>query len=143
MGAPPIPTHQPTKPTTEAVTLEVTLNAPTMALLRGMSAQILEIKELMIKMSGTTDTIANELTNLTTDVTNETSVEASAITLINGIPALIAAAVAAAQGAGATPAQLAAFATLGQQITASSANLAAAVTANTPAAPAAGTTTGA
>jgi len=143
MGVPPIPTRQPTKPTPEAVTLEVTLNAPTMALLRGMSAQILEIKELMIKMSGTTDTIANELTNLTTDVTNETSVEASAITLINGIPALIAAAVAAAQGAGATPAQLAAFATLGQQITASSANLAAAVTANTPAAPAAGTTTGA
>ena len=143
MGVPPIPTRQPTKPTPEAVTLEVTLNAPTMALLRGMSAQILEIKELMIKMSGTTDTIANELTNLTTDVTNETSVEASAITLINGIPALIAAAVAAAQGAGATPAQLAAFATLGQQITASSANLAAAVTANTPAAPAAGTTAGA
>ena len=133
------PTQRPQRPAspTEAVTLVVTLDAPTMALLRGMSAQILELKELVTKMSGTTDTIANELTSLTTDVTNETTVEASAITLINGIPALIQAAVAAAQGAGATPAQLAAFATLGQQITTSSASLAAAVTANTPAAPAA------
>ncbi len=70
-----------------------------------------------------------------TSVATETAVEQSAITLINGIPAMIAAAVATATAAGATPEQLAAFDAIGAQLSASSASLAAAVTANTPAAP--------
>lgn len=83
-------------------------------------------------MSGTADTIAAELSNLTATVTSEVGVENSAIALINGIPALIQAAVAAAAGAGATPEQLAAFGTLNSQIQASSTALAAAVTAQSP-----------
>lgn len=69
-------------------------------------------------------------------VTQETTVDQSAITLIQGIPALIAAAVATAAAAGATPAQLQAFDTLSAQITANATGLAAAVTSGTPAAPA-------
>lgn len=78
----------------------------------------------------------DQITALTNDVTQETTVEQSAITLINGIPALIANAVAQAQAAGATPAQLQALTDLGTKITASSAALGTAVTTNTPAAPA-------
>jgi len=79
----------------------------------------------------------DQITALTNDVTQETTVEQSAITLINGIPALIASAVATAQAAGATPAQLQAITDLGTKITANSAALSTAVTAGTPAAPAA------
>ena len=71
---------------------------------------------------------------LQTTVANETTVEQSAIKLITGIPALIAQAVADAQSKGATPEQLAALTALGSSITSSSASLADAVTANTPAA---------
>lgn len=74
----------------------------------------------------------DQIVALQADVAQETTVEASAITLINGIPALIANAVAAAQAAGATPAELASLTALGTAITNSSAGLAAAVTANTP-----------
>jgi len=86
--------------------------------------------QLQVKiMSGSVDAA---IANLTTQVEAETSVNASAITLINGFPAMIAAAVAAAQAAGATPAQLAAFDALGSSIQANADSLAAAVTTNTP-----------
>lgn len=73
--------------------------------------------------------IASILTDLQTKVAAEITVDNSAITLINGIPALIAAAVA---NAGLTPTQAQAFTDLGNQIAASSGSLGAAVTANTP-----------
>jgi len=84
-------------------------------------------------MSTAANALDAQIANLTADVAAETTVEQSAITLINGIPTLIANAVAAAQAAGATPAELAALTALGTSITNSRAGLAAAVTANTPA----------
>ncbi len=75
------------------------------------------------------------ISDLTAAVTKETTVEASAVVLLNGIPALIAKAVADATAAGATPTELASLNALGVAIAASSAPLAAAVTANTPPAP--------
>lgn len=74
---------------------------------------------------------------LTADVQAETTANQGAITLINGFAAQLAAAVAAAQSAGATPAQLQALSDLSASIEANSSALASAVTANTPAAPAA------
>jgi hypothetical protein len=70
--------------------------------------------------------------NLQAAVTAETTVEASAVTLIDGFAAQLAAAIAAANNG-----DSAALPALQAQIAASSATLAAAVTANTPAAPAA------
>jgi hypothetical protein len=96
-----------------------------------LTALIQSIKEDIRIMS--TD-VNSALLALQADVTQETTVDQSAITLIQGIPALIAAAVAKAQAAGATPAQLASFDQLGAQITANATGLATAVTAGTPSA---------
>lgn len=79
--------------------------------------------------------VGDALTQLQADVAAETTVDQSVLTLLAGIPAQIAAAVAAATAAGATPDQLAAFDTLATSIETNSTSLAAAVTANTPAAP--------
>lgn len=68
---------------------------------------------------------------LTTDVTAETTVVDSAVTLINGIPKLIADAVETALAAGATPAQLQAITDVQTTIEKKSSELAAAVAANT------------
>lgn len=67
------------------------------------------------------------LTDLQAAVAANTSVEASAVTLIQGLAAQIAAAVASNDSA--------ALETLAGQLTASSSALATAVSANTPAAP--------
>lgn len=91
---------------------------------------ILAIQQKEMTMSGT---LASAIQALTAEVAQETTVEQSAIELISGIPGLIAAAIAQAQAAGATPAQLQAITDAVSQITASSTSLAAAVTANTPA----------
>ena len=78
------------------------------------------------------------IAKLQADVTAEATVEQSAITLLNGIPKLIADAVSAALAQGATPAQLKALTDLSASIEANTTGLSAAVTANTPAAPPAG-----
>lgn len=80
--------------------------------------------------------IDDELTALQAQVATDTTVEQSAVTLINGISAQIAAAVAAAQAAGATPAQLAEITAITTSLGTNNTALAAAVAANTPAAPA-------
>lgn len=72
------------------------------------------------------------LTDLQAQVTQNTTVEGSAVTLIQGIAAQISAALAAAPG---TPDP--ALVTLTSQLQASATALAAAITANTPAATAA------
>lgn len=64
---------------------------------------------------------------LQTDVANESTVVDGAVTLIEGIPALIQAAVTAALAAGATPAQLASFNALNDAIVSKASQLAAAV----------------
>jgi hypothetical protein len=79
----------------------------------------------------------DQITALTAQVQANTTVENSALVLIQGFSATLAAAVAAAQAAGATPAQLQSLTDLGTAIKASDDALAAAVAANTPAAPAA------
>lgn len=68
--------------------------------------------------------MSKELDDLTAEVAANNAIEESAITLINGLAAQIAA-------AGTDPAKLQA---LTDSLTAESANLAAAITANTPAA---------
>lgn len=71
------------------------------------------------------------IADLTAEVTESVTVEESAVTLINGIPALIDNAVAKAIAAGATPAQLGALTGLSQQLKAEATKLSAAVVANT------------
>jgi len=78
--------------------------------------------------------IDDELAAVQANVTDSGTVIDSAVVLINGIGAQVAAAVAAAIAAGATPAELQAVTDLGTAITAKSGQLAAAVAANTPAA---------
>jgi hypothetical protein len=83
-------------------------------------------------MSGTTDTLTAEIAALQADVAADATVEASAVTLIDGFAAQLAAAVAAAVAAGATPDQLSSLNALHTSIEANSAGLSAAVAANTP-----------
>lgn len=89
------------------------------------------LEPFFIRLQQLERNIMSALTDLQTAVTNEDTVIASAVTLIQGIPALITA-------AGTDPAALA---KLTSDINAQAQSLAAAVTANTPAAnpPAAGT----
>jgi hypothetical protein len=85
-------------------------------------------------MNTAVDSLDSEITALQADVTAQTTVNASAVALLEGIPGLIQTAVTAALAAGATPAQLASVKAVGDSIITNSAALAAAVTANTPAA---------
>lgn len=81
------------------------------------------------------DTLQSAIDQLRQDVEAQTTVTQSAVTLINGIPALIADAIAKSQAAGATAEQLQALHDLDSQIQAASQGLAAAVSANTTATP--------
>jgi chromosome segregation ATPase len=74
----------------------------------------------------------DDIAALQAEVAQETSVTESAIALLDGIPKMIADAVAAAQAAGATPEQLAAIEALSTSLQTQTTNLAAAVAANTP-----------
>lgn len=76
-----------------------------------------------------------EIAALQAEVTAQTTVDQSALTLIQGFGARLDAAVAAATAAGATPAQLASITALTASIKANDDALAAAVLAGTPAAP--------
>lgn len=119
------------------ISFDVTLHLPDLeTAIRSAVVLLQEINQGVKAVSGAQDTIAAELTNLTATVLAETTVTQAAVALLNGIPAMITAAVDAATAAGATPAQLAAFATLNDTIAANSTTLAAAVTANTAAPPA-------
>ncbi len=71
-----------------------------------------------------------EIAALTAQVATDTTVEGSAVTLIQGFAKQLAAAVAAATANGATPAQLASLTALGTTVETNSAALAAAVAAN-------------
>ena len=86
-------------------------------------------------MSTATNALDTEIAALQVAVANETTVDQSAITLINGIPGLIQSAVTQALAAGATTEELAALTTLQATIAQNATGLTAAVTANTPAAP--------
>ena len=75
------------------------------------------------------------ITDLTADVEAQKTVVASAVTYIKGVPALIQAAIDNATSAGATPAQMQAFNDLKASMETETADLQAALTANTPTLP--------
>jgi hypothetical protein len=93
-----------------------------------------DLERLEIELMTVETNLDAQIADLTTSVQNETTVSASALTLIQGIPALIAAAIASATAAGATPTQLQAISDLQTTLDANDTTLAAAVTAGTPAA---------
>jgi hypothetical protein len=109
--------------------------------LTALTAAVIGLRKDIQTMSGTQNQLDAEIADLQAKVEAETGVTQSAVTLLNGIPALIATAVAQAQAAGATDAQLAAMKALGNTIAQNTGGLAGAVEANTsppaPAAPAA------
>jgi hypothetical protein len=91
------------------------------------------------KVIAMSEVIAQKLAALTTVVTRLGTIEQSVLTFVEGIPALIAEAVTQAEAAGATPEQLASFDTLTQALDDGATQVAAAITANTPAAGTGGT----
>jgi hypothetical protein len=119
--------------------IKITLTEETAAsadALAPLLAAITALQKDVQAMSGTQSALDQAIASLQAQVTQETTVNQSAVTLLNGIPALIQAAVSQAQAAGATPAQLQALTDLGTTIASNTSGLSAAVTANTPAAPA-------
>ena len=93
---------------------------------------IADIKRILQTMSQAID---DAIAKLQASVTNLTAVDTSAVALISGFKAQLDAAVAAAQAAGATLAELQSLSDLSASIDSSTQSLAAAVQANTPAAP--------
>jgi hypothetical protein len=110
----------------DALTINVVHTVSADAALKSMFQSLIED---FAKMS---NTVQQAIDALTADVAQETTVNQSAIALIQGVPALITAAIAAASAAGATPAQLAAFDALNTSLAVNTSALAAAVTAGTP-----------
>lgn len=97
-----------------------------------------DLEELEKELMTVETNLDAQIADLTTSVQNETTVSNSALTLIQGISAQIAAAVAAASSAGATTTQLQALSNLQATLDDNDTTLAAAVTANTSAATTAG-----
>lgn len=110
------------------------------AILIGIRCDVRKLNKQNNKIMALETTLDKQIADLQTEVTNETAVEQAALKLIQGIPALIAAAIASAQAAGATTAQLQAISDLQDKLAANDSELSAAVTANTPAAPTAAPT---
>jgi hypothetical protein len=102
--------------------------------LNTIQGQLQQILSGETKIMATGTSLDAQIEALRQDVKSETDADQSAITLIQGIPELITAAVAKAQAAGATPAQLQAISDLGKALTSNASQLGAAVVANTSAA---------
>jgi hypothetical protein len=100
------------------------------ALLHGQLAITTQLSALEKRMAA----IDDQITALTAEVTRNTTVEKSALALIQGFSAQLTAAVNAALAAGATPAELAALTALDTTLKANDDELAAAISQNTPAA---------
>lgn len=92
--------------------------------------QLDRIEALLISLLQKETAMAKTIQDLTNDVANEQTVEASAITLLNGLTASIA----ALKTQGTDPATAAAIDALASQVETNTAGLSAAVTTNTPAA---------
>ena len=94
--------------------------------LTGTNAYLIHLnKRILAKIATTGEVMSKELDDLTAEVANATTIEQSAITLIQGLAAQLAA-------AGSDPVKLQA---LHDSLVAEDAALAAAIAANTPAAP--------
>ena len=115
-----------------SITLDINLTVhfqPDSATVSSLSQILAGVARLETKMAALDD----QITALTAQVAANTSVENSALVLINGFAAQLATAVAAAAAAGATPTQLKSLTDLGTAIKTSDDALAAAVAANTTA----------
>ena len=93
------------------------------------------LHEILKEIRHMSDNFGNELTRLQADVSAQGTVIASATTAFQGLAAQLAAAEEAARNAGATDAQIASVAAVRQGLESNTAALAAAIPANTPAAP--------
>lgn len=101
----------------------------------GFHELLTEVRELRAEMRNFMAAIDDKIAALQAEVTRETTIEKSAVALIQGISGQIAAAVQAALAAGATTAQLQSLTDLQTTLAANDDELSAAVTANTPATP--------
>ena len=99
-----------------------------------LEALVAQLEGLITRMEKAMSQLDDDIAALTAEVAHLTSVDASAEALIAGIPQLITDAVNKALAAGATPQQLQALTDLTTAIKDQDDKLAAAVTANTPAA---------
>lgn len=104
-------------------------------LLNGVSARLDIIISNQQKEQATVSKLDDQVVSLTAEVAKYTSVEQSAVALLNGIKAQIAKAVQDAMAAGATTGQLASIQAVQDSVTANTTALAAAVAANTPVPP--------
>jgi hypothetical protein len=102
--------------------------------LQGIDKKLDQLLKGQQTMSSAANTLAQVLANLQAEVANNTTVESSALTLVQAIPTMIQNAVTQALAEGATGQQLSSFNTLITQLQQNDTNLAAAVTVNTPAA---------
>jgi hypothetical protein len=100
-----------------------------------MAILLINQRSQHIKLMAKFNTVQEAFDALTAEVAKNTTVEKSALALIQGFAAQLAAAVAAAQAAGATAAQLQGFSDLQDTLTANDTELAAAVQAGTSANP--------
>jgi hydroxymethylglutaryl-CoA reductase len=98
------------------------------------STQNQAIASLTARINIMSTTLQSGIDTLTAEVTRQTTVNASALALINGFSARLQAAIDAATAAGASPAQTAQLTALATTLTSNDDALAAGVTANTPAA---------
>lgn len=105
--------------------------------LGGLDAKVDRVLSLLRSLTAMANTTDAAITKLQADVAALTTAEQAAAALLQGLKQQLDAALAAAQNAGATPAQLQALSDLSASIEAQTAGLAQAVAANTPPAPAA------
>lgn len=91
------------------------------------------VQKLIERIDKMDNAIQAKIDKLTADVAAETKVEQSAVVLIGGLSQQLKDALAAAKTAGASDDQLASFDALDASLSGSTADLAAAVAANTPA----------
>ena len=90
-----------------------------------------DLEEMEKRIMALKSTLDEQVAALAVEVTNGTTVKNSVVTLIQGIPALIAAAIAKALAAGATPAQLQAISDLQDTLANNDTVMATAVVAGT------------
>ncbi len=120
----------------EDVHIHLHLDALTINVVHGADESLKTlINSIKLEIKQMADSLQAALDELTQDVAELTSVDQSAVALIQGFSARLDAAVAAAQAAGATPAQLASFTDLNAQVKQRTTELASAVSAGTSAAP--------
>ncbi len=100
----------------------------------GNSKLLAEILKHLVELGAKMSQLDDQITALTAQVAANTNVEKSALVLIQGFSTRLDAAVAAAQAAGASPAQLQSLTDLGTALKSSDDDLAAAVAQNTPSA---------